>query len=128
MPRLKEAMIWSPIWWSPGDHAKARFYYHKSFDMMNNQRPLGWGIGYNAPGTGRESDGLNSAASEESDDEDVRLFEWRTGSWEPDEAMKDLFHEIGREQHGDEFDDDWDPDANQEDLFFEGFCFGKKLN
>ncbi|GKT52869.1 hypothetical protein ColTof4_13158 [Colletotrichum tofieldiae] len=128
MPRLKEAMIWSPIWWSPGSHARARFSYHSSFDMMNNQRPLGWGIGYNAPGTDRESDGLDSAASEESDNENVRLFEWRTGSWEPSEELKDLFHEIGRKEFGDEFDDDWDPDANQEDLFFEGFCFGKELN
>ncbi|KAK1984194.1 hypothetical protein LZ30DRAFT_712144 [Colletotrichum cereale] len=126
MPRLKEAMIWSPIWWSPGNHARSKFSYHGSFGMMNNNRSLGWGIGYNAPGTDKDCDGPDSAASEDSDDEDVRLFEWRTGSWEPDDTLKDLFHEIGREKHGEEFDDDWDPDANQEDLFFEGFCFGKK--
>lgn len=122
MPRLKEAMIWSPIWWSPGSHARSRFAYHSAFDMVHNQRPLGWGIGYNAP----ESEEEPGAPA--SDDENVRIFEWRTGSWEPDETMKDLFHEIGREEHGEEYDDDWDPGANQEDLFFEGFCFGKTLD
>ncbi|KAK2017524.1 hypothetical protein LZ32DRAFT_635174 [Colletotrichum eremochloae] len=125
MPRLKEAIIWSPIWWSPGNHARPRFSYHSTFDMVNNKRSLGWGIGYNAPGTDIESNDTGSASSEYSDDGNARLFEWRTGSWEPDDALKDLFHEIGREKHGEEFDDDWDPDANQEDLFFEGFCFGK---
>ncbi|KAK1585392.1 uncharacterized protein LY79DRAFT_558466 [Colletotrichum navitas] len=127
MPRLKEAIIWSPIWWSPGNHARPRFSYHSYFDMVNNKRSLGWGIGYNAPGTDTESDRPESASSDDSDDGDVRLFQWRTGSWEPDDSLKDLFHEIGREKHGEEFDDDWDPDANQEDLFFEGFCFGKKV-
>ncbi|KAK2063263.1 hypothetical protein LY76DRAFT_632742 [Colletotrichum caudatum] len=127
MPRLREAIIWSPIWWSPGNHARQRFSYHVSFEMMNNKRSLGWGIGYNAPGTNTEPHGPQSAPSEDPDDGDVRLFEWRTGSWEPDEALKDLFHEIGRVKHGEEFEDDWDPDANQEDLFFEGFCFGAKV-
>ncbi|OHE98313.1 hypothetical protein CORC01_06309 [Colletotrichum orchidophilum] len=113
MPRLKEAMIWSPIWWYLGSHVSDKFSYNKGFDMMNSQRSLGWGIGYTAP----DSDGA--------DDEDVRLFEWRTGSWEANDTLKQLFHEIGREEYGDEFDDDWDPDANQEDLFFEDFCRGQ---
>ncbi|WYZ40922.1 hypothetical protein EsH8_IV_001263 [Colletotrichum jinshuiense] len=124
MPRLREAMIWAPIWWSPDGNDSSKFAYHKAYNMMNRGRPLGWGIGYTAPGPGQE-DGVPE--SEDSDDEEVRLFEWRTGDWEPDETIRSLFHDIGREQHGEEFDDNWDPDANQEDLFFEGFCFGDQL-
>ncbi|KAL2884298.1 hypothetical protein SGCOL_000239 [Colletotrichum sp. CLE4] len=120
MPRLREAMIWSPIWWYLGDHVSDKFSYNKGFDMMNSQRSLGWGIGYTAP------DADEVSGSVRSDDEDVRLFEWRTGSWEADETLKQLFHKIGREKYGDEFEDDWDPDANQEDLFFEGFCQGER--
>ncbi|KAK1716180.1 uncharacterized protein BDZ83DRAFT_42998 [Colletotrichum acutatum] len=120
MPRLREAMIWAPIWWYLGDHISPKFSYNRGFDMMNSQRSLGWGIGYTAP------DADEASGSVESDDEDVRLFEWRTGSWEADEALKQLFHNIGRETHGDEFEDDWDPETNQEDLFFENFCQGER--
>ncbi|OLN83427.1 hypothetical protein CCHL11_03119 [Colletotrichum chlorophyti] len=124
MPRLREAMIWSPIRWSPGNQ-RSRFGYNSAYSMLNSGKSLGWGIGYNAPGSDEDDDAFEH---EDSDDDDIRIFEWRTARWEPNDEIKAAFHEIGREQYGDELDDCWDPGANQEDLFFEGFCFGAKLS
>jgi hypothetical protein len=93
MPRLKEAMLWSPLSWEILEDYDDEFADH-GIDGSE----LLWGVAYTEPG--RSS---NKGPS--------RQFEWMVGEWRPDTQLRNLFHEIGREEHGDDLTELWTEDV-----------------
>lgn len=90
MPNLKEACLWSPLRWdsydSLGDSAAAA----GAEVAKDPGRPLAWGIAYIAPKTlGFHYEGQHYSESRQ-------LF-WMTGSWRPNDDVREIFSRIGNQ-------------------------------
>jgi hypothetical protein len=93
MPRLKDAMLWSPLSWEILEN-----YDDKFADHGIDGSELLWGVAYTEPC--RPS---NKGTS--------RKFEWMFGEWRPDTQLRNLFHEIGHGEHGDDLTELWTEDV-----------------
>jgi len=99
MPRLKEAMIWSPLTWGiPDSHGDDFMGYD-----IDESSELLWGLAYTEPGRC-----LEKTSS--------RRFDWMTGQWRPDQDLANLIHGIGHETYGDDFTDVWPEDVSGESV------------
>lgn len=95
MPKLKDANLWSPLTWYQYEELPDSW---QKYEHLNG-RPLAWGVAYDKPS-----------------EETSRKLTWRVSNWRPDEKLHALFRNIGREQHGDNVEEDWTDEQSGEDL------------
>ncbi|KAF2180483.1 hypothetical protein K469DRAFT_672349 [Zopfia rhizophila CBS 207.26] len=118
MPSLREAAIWSPLRWYPGEDLEEEYDLHP----QNIRTSLAWGIAYIAPG------GLALNTNPGENYSQARQIWWKVAKWRPDPQLHDLFHQIGRQKHGEDLKEYWNDDEYGEELIdryvFEGFIFG----
>jgi hypothetical protein len=100
MPALKDVSLWSPL----------RFYVdsldeYKDFDATEVSEfahyDIAWGVAYVKPGT---------KAFDRDPGEDfsaIRQLWWNVGRWRPESELLHLFHQIGREEHGEPLAEYW---------------------
>jgi hypothetical protein len=118
MPSLKEAALWSPLMFDPGNIEEYEgFDYEEVSHAVEGE--LAWGIAYAKPGIQAFTDnsGEHFAA--------FRQMWWYVGDWRPDFELLDLFRQIGRQEHGEQLSMQWgDPFTNPglpERSVFEGW-------
>ncbi|KAJ8111747.1 hypothetical protein OPT61_g5726 [Boeremia exigua] len=105
MPSLKEAALWSPLFFLPDDIGE-----YDDFDCTevahDTRGELAWGLSYVRPGTRAFTDVVGE------DFADFRQMWWYVGRWRPDPELLDLFRQIGR-QHSEQLAMHWgDPFTN----------------
>ena len=106
MPSLKEAALWSPLMFDPESIEE-----YEGFDCKEMahavEGELAWGIAYAKPGTQAFTDtiGENFAA--------FRQIWWYVGEWRPEPELLDTFHQVGRQEQGEQIAMHWgDPFTN----------------
>ncbi|KAL1592788.1 hypothetical protein SLS60_011204 [Paraconiothyrium brasiliense] len=110
MAKLKEALLWTPLYFSPEGTTDSDDEYEEiseqgqrylsrrlsSYDLTAiSQYPeasLAWGIAYVAPGGAPFDDGEANCPS--------RQFWWRVGQWRPNTKLHEAFQKIGKAQNG----------------------------
>jgi hypothetical protein len=116
MPKLKHAMIWSPMRWDPdapdpderpapndeADDEEDEEYWPDPFQDAITDRQVAWGISYSAPIPAHRDPkwGPRPATS--------RQLTWQVLPWQPDAEVVELFRNIGREAHGEALEEEWD--------------------
>jgi hypothetical protein len=99
MPKLKEAMVWSSLLWSPDasdpdDEFVSELPYDHYLESLFDQE-LAWGIAYDKPHLHRLTGGWKP-----------RKLTWQVSIWRPTEALHQLFQNIERQQYGDKLEED----------------------
>jgi hypothetical protein len=118
MPSLKEAVLWSPLMFDPGNIEEYEGFDYKEVSHAV-EGELSWGIAYAKPGIQAFTDivGEHFAA--------FRQMWWYVGDWRPDPELLDLFRAIGRQENGEKISMQWgDPFTNPglpERSVFEGW-------
>lgn len=121
MPELKQAMLWSPLRWDfdggsddRGDNFTFDYMYSEYQALSKCYDDVAWGLAYTVCGLPckmlkvfHPSDFNNKAAQGTAH---ARQLWWKVGDWRPSPELHDLFHQIGRLEHGDSLREDWDVD------------------
>lgn len=97
MPNLKDANLWCPLNWYQYDDEDTPSEWSQ-YEHLND-RSLAWGIAYDRP-----------------TEATPRKLTWRVSTWRPDERLHNLFHDIGRKEHGGEMEEDWTDEQSGDEL------------
>jgi hypothetical protein len=100
MPALKYVALWSPLTFDVVSPLGNDDF--STIDMPEVTRnDMAWGVAYVKPGTEAFDTypGENFSA--------VRQLWWRVGRWRPESELLDLFHQIGRQEHGEPLAEYW---------------------
>ncbi|KAF2821353.1 hypothetical protein CC86DRAFT_459023 [Ophiobolus disseminans] len=113
MPKLEQAVLWSPLRWDidggQPDEREPFDYFDPPEHYYENG--LAWGLAYNSPGMAEafstKPGEANCAA---------RQMWWKVGEWRPNPEIHDLFQKIGRGKHGNTLKEYWEDEKFGQDL------------
>ncbi|KAF1995483.1 hypothetical protein P154DRAFT_526286 [Amniculicola lignicola CBS 123094] len=117
MPRLKQAILWSPLTWDTGEldgEVNPLQYFDPPY-IPNSGDCYAWGLAYYEPGefsslTPNPNDHLEGFDRKFTCEN--RSIWWKVGKWRPNAATHELFQGIGRQKHGEALTEFWDEDKS----------------
>ncbi|KAH7385736.1 hypothetical protein BKA66DRAFT_490929 [Pyrenochaeta sp. MPI-SDFR-AT-0127] len=122
MPKLEKAVLWSPLKWDVENDdnlpSEAFNYFEPPGYIQGDYyaEDLAWGLAYHFP---RASTAFAKNPGEVKCE--ARQIWWKVGKWRPNPELHDLFHQIGRKEHGEALKEHWDDDKFSQELVWRGY-------
>ncbi|XPS93122.1 hypothetical protein M3J09_002493 [Ascochyta lentis] len=105
MPLLQKALLWTNLEFRPSEafpnYEERIAEIKEKFEEPEERGVIFWGIGYSSPGEQIEIHGMGL------EDCAQRQLYWLVHDWQPDEALRSLFRDIGLQDHGSEVIEHW---------------------